>query len=400
MPSFRCTLSDASGRIRKIIRFADSENDAVRSFAGGTDCLVSIERTSKGEKAVGGERRNSAAVLEFTEMIGMLVESGLSLKDSLELVGAMRGEGPLKYLSARLSADVSRGVPFPKAVEQAGDAFPAIYRGMVRIGDRVGSVEKIFQRLAAYLRERKALKEKTSAALAYPLLVLALSVVGTFAIAVFLLPRMETIFLGFGGEAAEKIRGNVRTISRLASFLAVAAAAGLGGLLSILAARSRSPAFTVRFDRLMLRVPYVGTFLSALGTLNFSFAMETLVSGGVPIELAIGEAAAVVENAAYRAALLRARDKVMRGVPISAAFAEQASLPAYMSRWLAAGERSGRSDRVFTQIRNYFKGEVERSMQRYMALIEPILIIAVGLIVLAIVLLLIVPLFSMYGTIL
>ncbi len=345
-------------------------------------------------------RRAAATVLEFTEIMGLLSESGLSLKDALEVARSMESDGPLRDLSERILAPIRRGRSFAQAVAAAEDAFPPMYRGMIAIGDRVGSVERIFPPLAAYLRQRKALREKTAGALAYPLLVLAVSLVGILAVVVFVVPRLEIIFAGFGGAAGERLKGNVRTMNAILLSAAFLGLAALGAAAILRLARARSTAAAAFLDRLVLRLPVAGSFAAALETLNFSFAMETLVAGGVPIEAAMEEASAVAENAAFRSAVLDARRDVLQGVPLSVAFGEREELPAYVSRWIAVGERSGQSVRVFAQIRAYFQGEVDRGMQRFMALVEPALIAAVGTVVLLIVLLLIVPLFSMFGSIL
>lgn len=345
-------------------------------------------------------RRAAGTVLEFTEMMGLLAESGLSLKDALEVARSMESDGPLRDLSERILEPIRRGRSFAQAVAAAEDAFPPMYRGMIAIGDRVGSLERIFPPLAAYLRQRKALREKTAGALAYPLLVLAVSLVGTLAVVVFVVPRLEIIFEGFGGAAGERLRANVRTMNALLLSAAFLGLAGIGAAALFRLARFRSAAAAAFLDRIVLRLPVAGPFAAALETLNFSFAMETLVAGGVPIEAAMEEAAAVAENAAFRAAVLDARRDVVRGIPLSVAFGEREEFPPYLSRWISVGERSGQSVRVFAQVRAYFQGEVDRGMQRFMALVEPALIAAVGIVVLLIVLLLIVPLFSMFGSIL
>jgi type II secretory pathway component PulF len=399
MPAFRCSIADRSGKVSALIRIAEDENEVVRSFAGGESYLISVEQIIE-KRSSAKRRRSEAAVLEFTEMMGLLVEAGLSLKDALELAGAMRTDGSLRALSDELLTAVRKGSSFARAVENAGELFPPIYRGMVAVGDRVGSVERIFPRLASYLKERKALREKIAGALAYPLLVLAISLIGTVGIVIFLLPRLESIFAGFGGTASVNLRANVRVMNGLLISFAVFTVIAFAALMGAVAARRKNAAFALAIDRLTLRIPYLGAFIVALETLNFSFAMETLVSGGVPIEAAIAEAASVVGNRAYKDAVVRSRSAVLRGEPVSEAFAECPELPLYLSRWIAVGERSGQTEKVFAQIRTYFQGEVDRRTQRFMALVEPALIVLVGLILLTIVLLFIVPLFSMYGSLL
>ena len=400
MPTFRCSVADRSGVVREEVRIAEDENEAIRSFAGGDMYLISVEQIVIKRGSPKRSRRSASAVLEFTEMMGLLVEAGLSLKDALELSGTMRTEGPLRALSDELLSAVRKGSSFARAVENAGDLFPPIYRGLVAVGDKVGSVERIFPRLASYLKERKALREKISGALAYPLLVLAISLIGTMGVVVFLLPRLESIFAGFGGQATENLKENIRFMNILLIGFTAFTVIAVAAIIIAVVARKKNDSFALALDRLILRIPYLGGFIVALETLNFSFAMETLASGGVPIESAIAEAARVVGNGAYKNALVRSRSAVLRGEPVSQAIAECPELPTYLSRWIAVGERSGQTEKVFSQIRTFYQGEVSRRTQKFMALVEPALIVLVGLILMAIVLLFIVPLFSMYGSLL
>jgi type II secretory pathway component PulF len=127
--------------------------------------------------------------------------------------------------------------------------------------------------------------------------------------------------------------------------------------------------------------------------------MEALVRGGVPMELALSEAATIAGNAAFRAAVLRARDRVMKGEPLSAAFRAQGEFPRYMAVWVALGESTGQVDRVFAQVACYFRGDIDRRGAYFLALVEPALILLVGGAVLFFVLFFIVPLFGMYGSI-
>lgn len=398
MPDFRCQVSDAGGKIRTIVKKADSETEAIRSFSDD-EYLLSVEPVivDRPERRL---RTNGDEALEFTQMMALLVDSGLSLKDSLEVAAAMRESGKLASIADSLLESVKKGASFASAVSSRDDLFPPIYRGMVSVGDRVGSVERIFPRLAAYLLGRKTLREKVAGAIAYPILVLAVTALGSFAVVVFLLPQLESVFSGFGAQAAARIQENVRALNLV--FLSFSAFIGLAAVSAVAAGivRRRVDRAAQALDSLALRLPLMGPFLTAMETLNFSFAMETLLAGGVTLETAIAEAAGVVGNRSFRSALESVRSALVRGENVSSAFASRKELPRYLSRWIAVGERTGKTELVFAQIRSYFQAEVDRLTSRFMALIEPALIVGVGVVLLAIVLLLVVPLFSMYGSIL
>jgi type II secretory pathway component PulF len=346
------------------------------------------------------------AALEFTEMMSTLLDAGLSLRDALELLSMMRGArhgakpNAASQLAGELLAELRKGVSFARAIQQRPDVFSVIYTGMISIGDRVGSIERIFPRLTGYLREQKKTRERIASALAYPVLVLAVSLIGSVALAFVIIPKLDAIFAGFGADASQQIHANIRRFEVLfGSFGGVCVALII--FLAVCACfHKTNEQFACCFDSVLLRLPLIGALLTAWQTLNFAFAMETLAGGGVSIESALVEAASVVSNSAYRSALREVRERVVKGVTLSTVFAERVEFPAYLSQWLAIGEKSGKTEQVFAQIRAYFQDEIDRSTARLLTLVEPAMIVLVGVLLLAMVSGIMLPLFSMYGSIL
>jgi type II secretory pathway component PulF len=355
-------------------------------------------------------------VLEFTEMMDTLLASGLSLRDSLEMTASAgaaaegaSGAGNAylrrgKQSGAALAAEeilsgLGRGASFAGALCALEKTFPPVYRGMISVGDKAGSVEKIFPRLAVFLREQRAIRDKTAAALAYPALVLFIALAGSLALALLVLPRLESVFSAFGGGAGETVSRNIAAIKT--AFLRL----GAGLLVSatvIVAARFAGGADrgAELLDRLILSLPLAGRFIVSWETLNFSFAMEALTAGGISVEAGLIEAEAVLSNRHYRRALEKVRGAVMNGGSLSAAFAGAGVFPPYFCRWVSVGESSGRSEGVFTQIRTWFQGEIEKQTQRFLLLIEPALIAIIGILILILVTAIVLPLFEAYGNLL
>jgi type II secretory pathway component PulF len=208
----------------------------------------------------------------------------------------------------------------------------------------------------------------------------------------FVMPRMELIFAGFGGDAGNSIRRNV-----LALKLALGITASLTALVFFAAAFLRKNS---GIDRLALSVPLAGKFILSWESFNFVFAMEVLTGGGIPVGDAILEAAALVSNGAYRSSLLEARERVLNGGSLARAFFGNPFCPPCMGQWAAIGEGSGKTEQVFTQLRSYFQGEIERRSSKFILLIEPVMIAIIGMAILALVAGILLPLFSVYGTIL
>ncbi|AEF84681.1 bacterial type II secretion system protein F domain protein [Treponema primitia ZAS-2] len=349
-------------------------------------------------------KNRERAVLEFTEMMEILLNSGLSIKDALEVLTVTGQEASRGNRGASLGKQlleyIHKGASFAQAVNQLEEYFPPIYRGMIRVGNAAGSVERIFPRLRVYLSDQKKLREKVSAALVYPVLVLAVAFLGTLGLIFFVMPKMEQIFAGFGGDAGNTVRGNIRIIETgliIPSFLLTLI---LCILIVIRKNKGGSSEINKLIDLHLLSMPLIGPYISSWETFNFSFAMEVLTGGGIAVENALGEAANLVSNSAYRLSLLKVRERVLNGGSLAAAFLKETALPSNLGHWVAVGEKAGKTDLVFSRIRSWFQEELEQRTSKFLLLLEPVLIIIIGLVILGLVVGIILPLFSIYGTIL
>lgn len=398
MSRFRCTLVDENGTVTRVEISAENSQAAIRATSSAERIPVSVEEISlnAGRKRHSAKTRN--AVLEFTEMMELLTDSGLSIKDSLEVASKIGNGSPAGKIASELAEALRKGDGFAHVIESRSEWFPDMYRRLVSVGERTGSVERIFPRLATYLRDMKTLRDKILGALTYPIMVLAVTVAGSVGISLFVLPRIEEIFSGFGGAGADKIYANIRAMKIaisavvILSMLCAAASVALG------IAAKRKPSLAQALDGFKLSLPVIGPFLSAWETLNFAFAMETLTAGGVAVEEALEEAARVVTNEAYRQAIQDVRSAVLKGHNLSSEFPLHREFPSYLSQWMIVGERSGKTERVFAQVRKYFQAEVDRASTKFTTMLEPALIVLIGALLLVLVTLVIVPLFTIYGS--
>ncbi|MDR2739844.1 MAG: type II secretion system F family protein [Treponema sp.] len=153
-------------------------------------------------------------------------------------------------------------------------------------------------------------------------------------------------------------------------------------------------------DRLLLTLPIIGGYITSWETFNLAFAMEVLTGGGIPVENAITEAANLISNNYYRQSLFRVRERILNGGSLARAFLENAAFPPSLGHWIAVGERAGKTERVFAQIRSYFQDELYRRSSKFIMLIEPAMIAVIGIVILCLVAGILLPLFSVYGTIL
>jgi len=400
MPAYLCRVANDSGKIEELRREAATEDSCLRECASQGLFVISVRAAEGGGAAGrGGERISRKSLSEVTDILALMLASGLSLKDSLEIAQGIFDRGESNALIARLLGRLRKGSSFADALEASGVGIPPFYSGMVRIGERIGTLDQVLARLSSFLKEEKALRERFSSALIYPCIVLGVAAACAVFIVAFLFPRLEEIFSDLGpamGGNVRNIMGGMRVALLIAGFIALALGAAIAALTL---ARRKEGRKALRVDSLVLSVPLVSRFLVRREILNFAFAMEALTSAGVSVEEALSEGSGALTNRALKRAALDVRDRLLKGEKLSAAFAASPAFPERIARWMGVGERIGHVEKVFGQLRAYYQQEVEKWISRIMALIEPVLIVGLGIVIILFVVFFIVPIFSLYGNV-
>lgn len=328
-----------------------------------------------------------------------LINSGLSIKDALEISSMINKKNG--NLEASLYEQIQKGNSFADAVNTMENVFPPVYRGIISVGDKVGSVKKIFPRLRLYLETQKKIKDKLFGAMLYPIIVMSTAVLVFAAMIFFVFPKLKIMFMEFGGEAAQLLERNINRMEKSFTAIFVIILLIIFSIIILKIVSSRNQSIKIQKDKVILSLPLIGKFLTYLETLHFSFAMETLISGGITIEDSIQESEAVISNSAYKEALRDVRNRITRGESLSVAFSMHNKIfPDYMIKWMMVGEKSGKPEQVFSQLRNYFQNEIDLYTTKFMTLIEPALIVLIGIFLVALIFNVIVPVFSLYGSIL
>lgn len=395
MPIFRCRVSDVNGTMRTLLREAPSAEIAGRELEGDGLFVVAIEA---GSQEAARPRVRLQLVREFTDSLSTLLAAGLTVSDALEVQQSVFENRDGGTLIGFLRRRLERGSAFSSALEEVGGAFSSVYCGLVRIGERIGSISRVMSRLSVYLRKRKQIRDKLLGSLTYPAIVLLVAVAGAGFIGTIVLPRVRGMFEALGSAVPDSAIDATDSLAVIALVLSAVLALAVVAIGVLLVSRRGRGGEAV--DRLILRLPLVGEVLLRQEVLNFVFAMETLTESGVPIEAALREASRVFHNRALAEVAGRVVDRVVDGTELSTAVAESSLLPRRLAIWTRIGERTGNAGAVFGQLRVYYEEEMNRWIERFMTLVEPALIVGVGVVLLVLVLTFVVPLFSVFGSIL
>jgi type II secretory pathway component PulF len=402
MPYYRCTLADAAGKKTEIVTPAAGEEELLEAYAGGGKFLLAFTEAEEGAPQGKGlfRRRKSFSrelIREFTGIMGALLSGGNTVNTSLELCRVMDSRGTLGGLCELLLEGIRRGEKFAEVLVRCGSSFPPLYRALVGIGEKTGKTAEVFSRLGSYLKTSGRLRSKIGSALLYPVLVLAAALSGSALILIFVMPRMAEIFAVFAAG-----NGNIAGMDTAALYRPVyLGAALLGGILigtvTALMLHRCSPGAAALIDRILLRSPFIGNFAAARESLDFFFALELCSSAGMNAASALKEASGVIGNRYYALLVKEVREEVLGGLSLSGAFLSRPVFPPLIGHWLAAGEKTGEAQMVFSQVRNFFEETVEMTTERFVAGLEPVLILLTGLVVLALIVQFVIPLFGLYG---
>jgi type II secretory pathway component PulF len=400
MAYFRCTIVTAAGKKTTLIKEASDEHELAASFNNTDHILVKYTPVADSAIIQSKKNYNRNIILEFTEIMTSLLKSGLTVQDAISMCASIAADHKTVWLSKSLLYALQSGLPLHEALKMHSPSFSSLYQSLVRLGEQTGSVAAVFQRMSIYLRNEKKIRGKIGNVIWYPLLVLCVAVAGSTGIIAFVMPRMAEIFSAFNAgtdqDAVMEMAGIYRSVWVSVTVFILIAAAVIGSVLL----RKYSARFAYMLDYMFLKMPLFGGFIKAVQTMDFSFAMEMLTGAGINIHTALRETAAVIRNRAYGKALGEVHSMLLKGEQLSRAFSLFNEFPPYISTWIAVGERTGEVGPIFTQIRGYFQEDVDRMSERLMNLLEPCLILTVGIIVLIMILQFILPLFSLYGRLL
>jgi len=398
MAIYSCKVVDKSGRASLIVREAISEEVLIRELNRENVFPLEVKPAPEGAaaKAEHSTKLPVAAVLEFTNTIGMLLSAGITLKDALDIGQSIFAKGVVNKMVVHLLEEIRKGKSLTDALEGHATFFPPIFRGFVRIGEKLGTLEAAFKQLSEYLTEQKKLKDKLVGALTYPMLVLGVAGVGVVGLVTFVMPKIGAAFNEIGTGMPANLTHSMALMRSVVFALVALVVAVVVGIVLVSRMKKSRPALARLWDKLMFKIPLAGQLINLKEMMNFTFSMQTLTAGGYTISDALAETANLATNAAVRDGLQRARDRVMRGDSLSAAFLDDPLFAGKVGRWIAVGERSGQIEPVFAQLHRFYQNEMEKWTTRFMALVEPVLMLVVGIAIFGVVFFFVTPIFSLY----
>lgn len=383
MPTFAYRAADAQGRTLRGVEEAASAG-ALESLLARRG-LFALEVRAPAAEGDAPRRRSPFAsrrndVTDFFTTFAALLQAGLPLDRSLEVGvrGAARADVAEAVTAARRR--VREGGRLADGLAEHPRLFPAVAVGLIRAAERGGHLDAAMGRLAGYLERERALRARVVSAMIYPLLML---VVGGGAMAVlllFVLPRFVALLQDSGSELPRSTAVLIGASQLLTRGFPWLAAGGTALLAAVTAYRSTGEG-RERVDGLLLRVPLLGGLRARHATARLANTLATLLAGGVPLLAALEIAHETTGDAAVGADVRAARDAVRRGEALSAAFGRSRAFPYAFVRLVEVGEETGQLDALVERAGTLLETELERRLERSVALVEPAMIVVFGCVI-------------------
>ncbi|KFI05057.1 type II secretion system inner membrane protein GspF [Massilia sp. BSC265] len=397
MPAFRYEAVDAGGATKKGVVNADSPRSARADLRTQGLTPLNVEQIAAQVDEAGvarsrgfGERLSQVELALFTRQLASLLEAGLPLEQAFTALLEQAERPYVRDLIASIRSEVIGGVAFSAALSRHPRDFAEIYRALVSSGEQIGQLSRVLSRLADYIERRNALVQKVRLAFTYP----AIVTVVAFAIVIFLLtyvvPQIVSVF------ANTKQKLPFLTVMMLAISDFVRAYGIYVGILLVGAfwlwrRALRNPDLKRRWHTWLLSAPVYGKFERSLNTARFASTLAITTGSGVPILRALETSRDTLSNVAMRELVEQATASVREGVSLARALSAQKHFPPMLVHMIRAGEITGELPSMLERAANSQQADLERRTLTIAGLLEPVLILAMGLVVLLIVLAVLMP---------
>ncbi|MCJ0764932.1 type II secretion system inner membrane protein GspF [Variovorax terrae] len=407
MPAYSFEALDAQGQTRKGVMEADTAKAARGLLRAQSLVPLSVAPVATGGAQAANEGRfglhstlfaarvfSTTGLAIWTRQLAGLVSSGLPLERALTALTDEAEDEKQRNLVAALRAEVNAGAAFAKALSQHPREFSPIYTAVIGAGEQSGNLGLVLERLADDLEERQALKAKLVGAALYPAIVTMVAIVIVLFLVGYVVPQVANVFAGTKRAlpvltvAMLAVSDGVRHYGWAMLIAIVLIAIGVRYALTI-------DTFREKFDAAWLNLPLVGKLARGYNAARFASTLAMLAAAGVPILKALQAAAETLSNRAMRADALDALVLVREGAPLASAMAQKKRFPGLVGMFARLGEQTGTLPLMLQRAATQLSTEVQRRAMQLATILEPLLIVAMGLVVMLIVLAVLLPIIQL-----
>jgi type IV pilus assembly protein PilC len=331
----------------------------------------------------------------FTRQLATMMKAGVPLLQAFDIVGKGHSNPAVAKLLGDIKADVETGSSLSTSFRKYPLYFDNLFCNLVGAGEQAGILDTLLDRLATYKEKIMAIKGKIKSALVYPISIIVVAFVITAVIMIFVIPAFKTLFEGFGAD----LPGPTLVVMAISDFFvtywwAIFGSIG-GGLWFFFYTWKRSEKLQGTMDRLMLKLPIIGEIIKKATIARFSRTLSTMFAAGVPLVEALDSVAGAAGNRVYYDATKRIQSEISTGTSLTVAMQNANVFPNMVLQMTAIGEESGALDSMLSKVADFYEGEVDDAVDAMSSLMEPVIMVVLGVLIGGLVIAMYMPIFKM-----
>ncbi len=344
----------------------------------------------------GGVDKKDLAI--FTRQFATMIDAGLPLVQCLDILGGQQSNETFKKVIMQVKADVEGGSTFADALGKHPKVFDTLYVNLVAAGEVGGILDTILARLAAYIEKALKLSKQIKGAMVYPATILGVALIVTAVLLLYVIPIFGKMF-SEGGKALPGPTQFVMDMSDWAKKYFLVVLAGMAAVVFAIRFYYSKESGRRNIDRLLLKTPVIGSLIQRIAVARFSRTLGTMVSSGVPILESMDIVARSAGNKIIEEAIFHARASISEGKTIAEPLAECKVFPGMVTQMVSVGEATGALDQMLNKIADFYDEEVDAAVAALTSLLEPIMMIFLGVVIGGLVMAMYLPIFTMAGAI-
>ncbi|MEJ2452774.1 MAG: type II secretion system F family protein [Candidatus Thiodiazotropha sp.] len=337
----------------------------------------------------------SGDIAVFSRQMATMMSAGVPMVQAFDIVGRGHENPSMMELILNIKADVEGGTSLADSLKKHPLYFDDLFVNLVRAGEHAGVLETLLHKIALYKEKTESIKGKIKKALFYPAAVIIVAVIVTAIIMIFVIPQFEQLFRGFGAD----LPVFTQIVINIAHFVQSYWWAILLGLIAVGYGTShvwkRSRKFRQTVDRMLLKVPVIGSILNKAAIARFARTLSTMSAAGVPLVEALDSVSGATGNVVYGDAVLRMREDVATGQSLQLSMRQRNLFPNMVIQMVSIGEESGSLDDMLAKVADFYEEQVDNAVDAMSSLLEPLIMVILGTLVGGLVVAMYLPIFSM-----
>jgi type IV pilus assembly protein PilC len=342
-----------------------------------------------------GKKVTSEDIALFARQLATMLQAGIPMVQCFDIIGNGHDKPSMQKLVLAIKADVEAGTSLHEALSKHPLYFDDLFVNLVEAGEHAGALETLLDKVATYKEKTEALKKKIKKALFYPTAVLAVAVIVTIILLIFVIPQFESLFKGFGADLpafTQMVIDLSRFVQAQGWWMLILA--GAGGY-AFFYFKKRSRKMRQVLDRMLLKAPVIGPIMVKAAIARYARTLSTMFAAGVPLVEALTSVAGATGNIVYEDATLRIRDEVSTGQRLQRSMEATGLFPNMVIQMIAVGEESGSLDQMAAKVADFYEADVDAAVDAMSSLLEPLIMAILGVLVGGLVIAMYLPIFKL-----